>query len=109
MRYFAFRIRRAASLWALAAVALGLCPGRLSAQAIVPPLAPADGNFCRLELGGPDDMDGKNPAHLNAGQWGETGADGDVKYRLLKPGDASAAWVIPAFDFDPASYGAINH
>lgn len=40
---------------------------------------------------------------------GGTGADGDIKYRELKPNVYQVQFIMPAFDFDAANFGAVNH
>jgi len=66
--------------------------------------------FFRWELGDAADLDSARPAFFtSADRIGNPGIDGATKYRELKPEVYQCPWVMPAFDFDPANHGAINH
>ena len=73
--------------------------------------APAvDGNHFRWTWGSDADVAGANPAHITSPERvGPAAKDGDVACRALKANQYQIGFVMPAFDFDAANHGAINH
>ena len=68
-----------------------------------------EGNYYTWNLGSAADMDAtKVPNLFPSDRFGVTGSEGEIKYRLLKPDVFQAGICVPAFDFDPNNYGAIN-
>ncbi len=68
-----------------------------------------EGNYYTWNLGSAAEMDATKVPNLSpSDRFGVTGSEGEIKYRLLKPDVFQAGIRVPAFDFDPNNYGAIN-
>ena len=87
-----------------------LCLAVLAAISQAATSTPEDEHFVTWNLGQPADLDASKVPHVEpADRIGEAGADGDTKYRLLKPNAFQVMFIFPAFDFDAAGGGAVNH
>ncbi|MFB3891677.1 MAG: hypothetical protein ACE15C_06590 [Phycisphaerae bacterium] len=94
-------------------LALAVCGAFVAvafALGLASPARAAEGdNFFIWNWGSADDTDPAKVPHIGpADRIGEAGADGEIKYRLTKP-VFQVFMTMPAFDFDAANYGAINH
>jgi hypothetical protein len=67
-------------------------------------------NFFVWKWGGEEELQaGKVPRFEPVDRIGQAGTEGDIRYRLLKPNTFQVMMIVPAFDFDAANNGAINH
>ena len=75
-----------------------------------PALADEKGLSFTWNLGDSADVDSaKVPRIEPDDRIGAVGADGDTKYRALKPNVYQVQFLMPAFDFDATNFGAVNH
>ena len=66
--------------------------------------------FHKWDMGSGADLDAKRAAYVtDRSRIGDTGVEGAVKYRLLKPNVYQVGMVLPVFDVDTENFGAINH
>jgi hypothetical protein len=73
-------------------------------------LAAGGDNFFVWNWGGEEELQaGKVPRFEPVDRIGLAGTDGDTHFRLLKPNTFQVMMIVPAFDFDPANSGAVNH
>lgn len=71
--------------------------------------AEGDSSFT-WNLGSDADVDAAKTPHIEPpDRIGPAGKDGDTAYRSLKSGAFQVMFHLPAFDFDAANFGAINH
>lgn len=74
------------------------------------PQDPSKSLHFRWDLGADADVVEKSvPRITDPARVGKAGADGDTTYRELMPKVYQMVMVMPAFDFDAANHGAINH
>jgi hypothetical protein len=67
-------------------------------------------NFYKWDWGNPEDVDiTKVPSVFPSERIGDAGVDGGVKFRWVKANTFQVMMTMPAFDFDAADYGTINH